>query len=102
MIKLLLIITTFPDSVWPSHWNIPSTSDSLTSANDTTKSYNHADLKFYRQFNTPFLKPCTSIQSISKLGTFYLHKVFHIFNLPSIPAAYTSVQTLITFLPYAL
>ena len=42
-------------------------------------------------------KPYTSIQSIFKLGIFYLHKGFRVSNLPSIPATYTSAQTLITF-----
>ena len=36
MIKVLLIITVLPRSAWPSHWNMPSTFDSLISVNDAT------------------------------------------------------------------
>lgn len=54
MIKLLFIITIFPDAGWPGHWNIPSLSDSLIEANDITLSYNHADLKSYSQFKASF------------------------------------------------
>ena len=63
MIKLLFILTIFPHAGWPGHWNIPSVSDSLIAANDTTLFYNHMDLKPYSQFNASFSQ------------TLYLHPI---------------------------